>query len=75
MGSGPQYCDQISPYVETIEPVDLVVISAGMIPEIALGGTLKQMMPPGNIYTIGDCVTPRSMMDAMAEGRAIGCII
>ena len=58
-----------------IEGIDLVVISAGMISDIDLGDRLKREGKIRNIHTIGDCVWPRKMLDAMAEGRMVGCSI
>jgi len=54
---------------KTIE-ADTVVLAAGAIPEKKLYQGIKGKVP--EIHCIGDCVAPRTIRDAIAEGYRIG---
>lgn len=54
---------------KTIE-ADTVVLAAGAIPERKLYQEIKGKVP--EIHCIGDCVAPRTIRDAIAEGYRIG---
>jgi len=51
-------------------PVDTVVIAAGGRPNTGLAESLKTVV--GEIFTIGDCVEPRSIMEATTDGLNAG---
>ena len=54
---------------QTIE-ADTVVIAAGSQPNAALAEALKGKVP--EVHLAGDCVKPRTIMDAIAEGNRVG---
>lgn len=54
---------------KTIE-ADTVVLAAGAIPETKLYESIKGKVPEA--YCIGDCVAPRLIRDAIAEGYRVG---
>ena len=54
---------------KTIE-VDTIVLAAGAIPEQKLYGELKEKVP--ETYLVGDCVEPRTIREAIADGYRIG---
>ena len=47
-----------------------VILAAGRKSDCALIQPLKGVLP--KIYTIGDCVRPRMIIDAIEEGNSIG---
>jgi 2-enoate reductase len=49
---------------------DSVVIAAGLFGESKLAGELKGKI--NEVYTIGDCVSPRRIMEAVEEGFKTG---
>ena len=52
---------------------DTVVIAAGTRPNNALVDELKKTVPEA--YAAGDCVEPRSILEAMREGYLAGLSI
>ena len=57
---------------KTIE-ADTTILAAGSQPNDRLFDELKGMV--SEIYSVGDCVEPRTIRDAIAEGFRIGCKI
>ena len=57
---------------QTIE-ADTVVIAAGAIPETGLAASLKGKVP--EIHSIGDCVEPRRILEAVGEGYRVGLAV
>ncbi len=53
---------------ETLE--GSIVIAAGALPEQSLFDKVKESIP--RIHLIGDCVNPRTIMDAISEGYHVG---
>ncbi|MBW1829353.1 MAG: FAD-dependent oxidoreductase, partial [Deltaproteobacteria bacterium] len=51
-------------------PADTVVIAAGAASESKLFKTLGDAVP--EVYQVGDCVSPRTALEAIAEGSEIG---
>jgi len=51
-------------------PVDTVVIAAGGRPSTGLADAVKTVV--GEVFTIGDCVEPRSIMEATTDGLNAG---
>ncbi|MFC1905814.1 FAD-dependent oxidoreductase, partial [Chloroflexota bacterium] len=49
---------------------DTVVIATGLISESGLGEELKGKI--AEVYTIGDCASPRKIMEAVEEGFDVG---
>ena len=47
-------------------PVDTVVLAVGAKPENSLLGGLEGKVP--EMYAIGDCLSPRKMIEAIHEG-------
>ena len=54
---------------QTIE-ADTIVIAAGARPNNQLLTLLKERV--AEVYTVGDCVEPRSIMESMREGYRAG---
>jgi len=54
---------------KTIE-ADTIVLAAGSIPEKKLYEDIKGKMP--EVHCVGDCVAPRTIRDAIADGYRIG---
>lgn len=52
---------------------DTVVLAVGTKAENRLAEMLKNTTP--DVYTIGDCIEPRGALEAIHEGRAVGCQI
>jgi 2,4-dienoyl-CoA reductase (NADPH2) len=52
---------------------DTVVLAVGSKAENKLAQELEAVIP--NVYRIGDCVEPRDAMEAIYEGREVGCKI
>jgi 2-enoate reductase len=48
---------------------DTVILAVGMKPENQLIGVLKGIVP--ELYSIGDCISPRDAMAAMRDGAEI----
>jgi len=53
-----------------LEGVDTVVAALGHTPETGLSDALKDW--PGHLHMIGDCVSPRSVEEAVLEGLTVG---
>jgi len=51
-------------------PVDTVVIAAGGRPGIRLADSVRTVV--GEVFTIGDCVEPRSILEATTDGLNAG---
>jgi len=51
-------------------PADTIVLAAGARPNTELLKTLKEKVP--EVYQIGDCREPRSLLEALAEGFHTG---
>lgn len=56
---------------EEIEGVDMVVLALGKVSNNVLGDELKMESKVAEIYTIGDCVLPRKMTEAIYEGFVV----
>ena len=54
---------------KTVE-ADTIVLAAGSIPDTKLYQDLKGRVP--EIHCAGDCVAPRTIRDAIAEGYRLG---
>ena len=52
---------------------DTIVLACGLEPNQALFRALENKVP--ELYAIGDCATPRKLMDAIHEGASIGRIV
>jgi 2,4-dienoyl-CoA reductase-like NADH-dependent reductase (Old Yellow Enzyme family)/thioredoxin reductase len=57
---------------EEIEGVDMVVVALGAIANNELGDKLNFESNIAEIYTVGDCVIPRKMTEAIYEGSLVG---
>jgi len=57
---------------QTIE-ADIIVLACGYIPNTDLLEELKRIVP--EVHIIGDCIQPRTIMEAIADGSRIGRII
>ena len=57
---------------EEIEGVDMVVLAFGKVSNNELGDELKRESRVSEIYTVGDCVIPRKMTEAIYEGSVVG---
>ena len=57
---------------EEIEGVDMVVLAFGKMSNNELGDELKKESRVSEIYTVGDCVIPRKMTEAIYEGSVVG---
>jgi len=57
---------------EEIEGVDMVVLAFGKMSNNELGDELKRESRVSEIYTVGDCVIPRKMTEAIYEGSVVG---
>ncbi len=57
---------------EEIEGVDMVVLALGKVSNNELGDELKRESRVSEIYTVGDCVLPRKMTEAIYEGSVVG---
>ncbi len=57
---------------EEIKGVDMVVLALGKVSNNGLGDELKRESRVPEIYTIGDCVIPRKMTEAIYEGFVAG---
>lgn len=57
---------------ETINDIDQVVMAMGKISRKELGDALIADSKVNEIYTVGDCVLPRKMTEAIYEGSAVG---
>ena len=57
---------------EEIEGVDMVVTALGAISNKNLADMLSFQSNIPEIYTVGDCVTPRKMTEAIYEGSIVG---
>ena len=57
---------------KTIE-VDTIVLGAGSIPEKQLYEDIKGKVP--QIHLAGDCIEPRTILEAIADGYRLGLII
>ena len=57
---------------EEIEGVDMVVLAFGKVSNNELGDELKRESRISEIYTVGDCVIPRKMTEAIYEGSVVG---
>ena len=57
---------------ETINDIDQVVMAMGKISRKELGDALIADSKVQEIYTVGDCVLPRKMTEAIYEGSAVG---
>lgn len=57
---------------EEIEGVDMVVLSLGAISNNKLADDLNYESTISEIYTVGDCVIPRKMTEAIYEGSLVG---
>ena len=55
------------------EDIDVVVFAAGRVAEDGLYWALKGKI--SNLYRIGDCLAPRSVLSAIAEGTRVGRIL
>jgi pyruvate/2-oxoglutarate dehydrogenase complex dihydrolipoamide dehydrogenase (E3) component len=53
-----------------IIPADTVVLAAGYRPDVALFEKLKSAV--NEVHLVGDCVEPRKIMDAIADGSRVG---
>ena len=58
--------------IETIDPIDQVVLAMGKISRKELGDALTADSRIKEIYTVGDCILPRKMTEAIYEGSAVG---
>jgi 2,4-dienoyl-CoA reductase (NADPH2) len=52
---------------------DTIVLAAGARPNTELLGKLKGEVL--EVYQVGDCVKPRSLLEAIAEGFDVGRIV
>jgi 2-enoate reductase len=52
---------------------DTVVLAVGYKAENALAEALERVRP--NVFRAGDCIEPRDAMEALYEGREVGCKI
>ena len=57
---------------ETI-PADTIVLAAGSEPSAGLWEALWGKVP--ELHRVGDCVEPRSVLEALVEGRRAGCLL
>ena len=57
---------------EEIDGVDMVVLALGKVSNNELGDELKRESRVSEIYTVGDCVLPRKMTEAIYEGSVAG---
>ena len=57
---------------EEIEGVDMVVVAQGAIANNDLADKLSFDSTIPEIYTVGDCVIPRKMTEAIYEGSLVG---
>ena len=51
-------------------PADTIVLAAGAQPNLELLASLEEYKY--GVYLVGDCVEPRGILEAMAEGHRIG---
>lgn len=58
--------------IETIDAIDQVVLAMGKISRKELGDALMADSKIDEIYTVGDCVLPRKMTEAIYEGAVVG---
>jgi pyruvate/2-oxoglutarate dehydrogenase complex dihydrolipoamide dehydrogenase (E3) component len=58
--------------IEEIKGVDMVVLALGKLSNNELGDELKRESRVPEVYTIGDCVIPRKMTEAIYEGSVAG---
>jgi 2,4-dienoyl-CoA reductase-like NADH-dependent reductase (Old Yellow Enzyme family)/thioredoxin reductase len=58
--------------IEEINGVDTVVLALGATSNNVLADELKRMSKVSEIYTVGDCVIPRKMTEAIYEGFMVG---
>ena len=57
---------------EEIEGVDMVVLSLGAVSNNKLADDLNFESTLSEIYTVGDCVIPRKITEAIYEGSLVG---
>ncbi len=50
--------------------VDTIVLAAGSVPDKELCRAIETMVP--EVYIIGDCIQPRTIRDAIADGYSVG---
>jgi hypothetical protein len=55
---------------ERLEGIDTIVAAAGGVAEDALAGELRGRHP--DVRMVGDCVAPRTALEAIFEGHAAG---
>ena len=53
---------------EELLPADTVILAAGFTPRTNLKDTISENSPNAQIYSIGDCVEPRKLYEAIHEG-------
>ena len=59
--------------VSQLFPADTVVLAAGMVPDKGLLAELEGKIP--SVHTIGDCLEPRQIAEAIEEGLRLGTAI
>ena len=58
--------------IQEIEGIDMVVLALGAASNNILADELKMESRIPEIYSVGDCVMPRKMTDAIHEGFSVG---
>ncbi len=57
---------------EQIDGIDMVVLCMGKVSTNELADQLKADAKVPEIYLVGDCIRPRKITEAVAEGAAVG---
>jgi 2,4-dienoyl-CoA reductase-like NADH-dependent reductase (Old Yellow Enzyme family)/thioredoxin reductase len=58
--------------IEQIDGIDMVVLCMGKVTDNALADQLKADARVIELYMVGDCIRPRKITEAIAEGAAVG---
>ena len=58
--------------IEQIDGIDTVVLCVGKVTENRLADQLKADATIPELYMVGDCIRPRKITEAIAEGAAVG---
>lgn len=55
-------------------PADTVVLAKGFVPQIWFAEELRSLVDIP-VFSVGDCVAPRKIFDAIHEGFQAGCSV
>jgi len=65
--------DRFTGAIRLLEPVDTVVLGMGQKAERSLYDEISSAVP--ELHAVGDCVSPRLITDAIADGERAGWML